>query len=516
MVDLEYITSREMNRLDNNTESLGIPKSLLMELAGSRTADFAFAYYNLKSGDIVSIVCGTGNNGGDGLVAARHLASKGILVHAWLVSDKMATDISQQNLGCLKQMTESIKIHSINMFGLEKFKDSISKSVLIIDALLGTGISGQLRDPIRLLINTINEISTISKKPILAIDIPSGMDPDTGKVEDIAVLADSIITIHKKKPALKDYPSINSLMELQKISDKRKNLTFVADIGIPPEADIYCGLGDLKNCLKKRKKDAAKGQYGKLLIIGGSKDYSGAPALAALAASQIGVDLIMIVTPEKIISVVRSYSPNFIVKEVSGDSFSPNHIKIVLDAINWADAVLIGPGLSRIQEVRLFLKDLIGHSEIFQKSIVFDADALSIIAEESLLPKLNPCLLTPHRGEMTKLLQGKPATEENIQKTASIFGGCILAKGPTDLIVTPQKIYKNRTGCPEMSVGGTGDILAGLCVAFLCLKNSFEESACAAAYLNGKIGEQYVTTISPLISSVKLIEEIPKLFSLLK
>ncbi len=508
--NLDIITSREMNRLDGNTESLGIPTYLLMEVAGVRTAEFAIHYYKLSKADSVSIVCGTGNNGGDGLVAARHLASKGCTVFVWLISEKMATDIAQKNLLSLMQLCDSVTIRTISLYSPEQFKKEISKSKVIIDGLLGTGTSGSIREPIRSVIHMVNEITQDKKIPILAIDIPSGMNPDTGKVEDIAIDAHSIITFHKKKPALASFPSITSIIELYKLKENVKNLTHVADIGIPPEADHYCGMGDLKICLRKRKKDAAKGQYGKVLIIGGSKDYSGAPALAAMAALQIGVDLVMVLTVDKIASVIRAYSPNLIVREVPGDYISPTHVDSALDAISWADSVLIGPGIARTTEVHHFLKHLISHTEIFQKKVVFDADALSIIAEDGLTSDLKPCLLTPHRGEMAKLLKGQPSTEENIQEYAKIFDGTILAKGPVDFIVTSNKITKNKTGCPEMSVGGTGDILAGLCVAFLSLQNSYVESACAAAYLNGKIGERYISEISPSIVSSKLIDEIPK------
>ncbi len=510
MENKDVISSREMNRLDANTESLGIPTYLLMELAGARTAEFAYQYYKLCEGKPISIMCGTGNNGGDGLVAARHLASKGCLIDVWLISEALATDISQKNLKSLKYLTDSIRIRNISLFQIDQMRKLISKSSLIIDALLGTGASGTIREPIRSVIALVNEISHHSNIPILAIDIPSGMNPDNGKVEDIAIDADSIITFHKKKPALTAFPSISSLLDLFTIKERTKCLTYVADIGIPPEADRYCGMGDLKICLKKRKKDAAKGQYGKVLIIGGSKDYSGAPALAAMAALQIGVDLVMVLTVSKIASVIRSYSPNLIVREVEGDYFSTSHIDSALEAIAWSDSVLIGPGIARTQEVRYFIKYLISHSEIFEKKVVFDADALSIIAEESLIANLKPCLLTPHRGELAKLLNGKATTEEKIIEFARTFNGTILAKGPVDLIVTAEKVIKNTTGCPEMSVGGTGDILAGLCVAFLSLQNSYMESACAAAYMNGKLGERYTSEISPGLISSKLLEEIPK------
>ena len=508
----DVISTKEMTRLDENTEGLGIPKLLLMELAGSRTACFAIAYYSLVEGNEVSIICGSGNNGGDGLVAARHLASRGIISNVYLISDKMATDIGQKNLDALRQLTDHVNIKQVCLINLTTLKDDLSKSKVIIDGLLGTGVSGALREPVRSVIELLNQVSAEKSIPILSIDVPSGMNPDTGEIGDIAINDDSIVTFHKKKIALKDFPSIMSLAEILSV-EKAKHLTYVANIGIPPEAENYCGIGDLKMCLPHRRRDAYKGQYGKLLVIGGSINYSGAPALAALAALQIGVDLVMVLTVEKVSNAIRSYSPDLIVREVPGNHFSVAHIPTALELMAWADCVLIGPGLSRHQDVKLFLKQLLSQKETFKKKIVFDADALSIIAEEKQLDQLPPCLLTPHRGEMGKLLGGIPATETIIMELIKKFDGYIIAKGPIDLIITNSRVIKNRTGCPEMSVGGTGDVLAGICSAFLALGNSYKESACAGAFLTGKIGELYVKNVSKAISSSGLIKIIPTFFA---
>ena len=306
---------------------------------------------------------------------------------------------------------------------------------------------------------------------------------------------------------------------------------WVASIGIPPEAEYFVGDGDLQRALKPRKKQAHKGQYGKMLVIGGSDKYPGAPAIASLAALEFGLDLVITFAPKSVASVIRGYSPNLIVREGFDDNFGPKDFPLAQELSDWADAVLIGPGLGDHPSTRQFFEEFILWLLNSQIPVVVDADGLKFLggmirsSQVKLLP--NHCILTPHLAELRRILDAPKFTSYNetesiprgeyiYQMTHSI-GGIFLIKGAEDLIVNnstpetaPFRRYRfNRTGTPEMTVGGTGDVLAGLTTAFLALKTPPFLSACASAYLNGKLGEKAVECHGKRIRATDLISSIP-------
>ena len=504
------ITAKEVSQLDANSASLGIPNGYLMECAGLQATNKIYEQFNLNSESSVIIMCGTGNNGGDGLCIARHLATRGVFVNVLLLGDPIHIRTEESRLNWELVNTLSLKIRAFSIKNINQLK-TLSKSEwfmganIIIDALLGTGVKGKIREPISTAIDIINQY----KIPKISIDVPSGLDPDTGKITDKAVECDLCITFHAKK---KGFANIDA---------------WVAPIGIPLEANLFIGDGDLKAAIKKRKKDVHKGQYGKLLVIGGSSSYSGAPALASMAALELGIDLCICFVPNGIGNVVRSFSPNLIVQEGVEENFSISDFSKAKKLSKWSDTVLIGPGLGNDPKTIEFFEKFI--LWIIEEKIpcVVDADGIKmlgkLIKEDKIEFLSSQIVLTPHMEELKSLVRCKNLPkfddiEKRSEKLISILkkiGGVILVKGVYDYIIKISKkgsMYRvNRSGCPEMSVGGTGDVLAGLISAFLSIGNTPFDSACAAVYLNGLLGESAKKSYGPRLHATDLIKNLKSL-----
>jgi len=492
---------------DNNSEWLGIPKNLLMECAGYSFTQNIIEYYNLKPYQRVIIFSGLGNNGGDSFVIARHLSSMKIYVDLILIGlpEKIRTEESRLNWNIIQNLKLAIQIRIIkDSSEFKNLQEELNKIKfeLIIDGLLGTGIKGKIREPISSAIDLINEFQSKGIK-ITSIDVPSGMNPDTGTILDKVIKADYVITFHKLKNGLKENTEYAKKVE-------------VCPIGIPLEANLFVGRGDLIPTIKIHPESSHKGENGKILVIGGSKDYSGAPALASLAAIKIGVDLVRTFVPESISEIIKKYSPNLIVNHGSGDYISVEHLASLKELIEWADAILIGPGMginNITQEATLKILDIL--SEL-NKPCVIDADALKLIKNNLKLIQRSNIILTPHEGEF-KIMTGEslPPMEnfierlENVSRVAKRYGATFLVKGKYDLISNGIERKINQTGCSQMTVGGTGDVLAGLCTAFMSVKNSAFNSACSAAFLNGLAGELCLEEVGDFFTALNMINKIP-------
>ena len=505
----ERITSEDMGILDTNSEWLGIPKNLLMECAGYSLAIEIVERFELDDFSKVLIFCGTGNNGGDGFVVARHLSSLGVKSVVILVGDpeKIRTDeailnweIVSNNLNVSIE-TKIVK-DSTNMRDIAILLEDDKNIKLIVDGLLGTGIKGRIREPIATAIELINQVHTQLNIPVVSIDVPSGLNPDTGEVTDKAVKADLVITFHRNKKAL--HPKTEYVQDL-----------LVKSIGIPLEAQIFVGRGNLISTLKVRKIDNYKGQFGRLFVIGGSKNYSGAPAYSSLTGIHFGVDLVITHTPEIIGDVLRSYSPNMIVRTSPGDWLNLDAERDILKVMDWANTIIIGPGMGTEKESEDLMVKILSQWKKSTKNLVIDADGLKLVKNHLDLIKGKNVILTPHQGEF-KILTGIDlpdsfAIQERgkiIHEIAKKLAVTLLVKGPYDFISNGKLLKINRTGCPEMAIGGTGDVLAGLCGCFLTTGNEPFQSACSAAFLNGYIGEFCKENIGPRFTALDMIQNI--------
>jgi len=489
----EAISAEEMAALEYNAEYLGVSMLQLMECAGKAVAE---AIASLGRGKEVVIYAGTGRNGGDGMVAARHLASLGFKVTLVLVGDErsIVDPTAQANWRAVKSSIRSIEVRAA--------RDSSDiprvEAPIIVDALLGTGAKGRLRQPILEAVRVINGLKGFK----VAIDLPTGIEATTGEILGEAVRADLTVTFHRVKAGL---------LKAGKYAGEIK----VAGIGIPPEAETYVGPGDVRKIWKPRPPTAHKGDFGRILVIGGSEVYSGAPALAALAALRTGVDLAYIAAPGVAAQAAKAYSPNLIVFKLEGAHLAPKHVRMLKPLIERSTAVIIGPELETRDESAKALPKLLALVERLSRPVLLDADGLKIFSRLKLRVKA-PCVLTPHRGEF-KLLSGAELPEDLdeagrlVRETAEKFGATILLKGPVDIVSDGVKVKFNRTGNPGMTAGGTGDILAGIVGGLMAMGAKPFEAAAAGAFVCGAAGDLAYKRRGFHLVATDLLEEIPAL-----
>jgi hydroxyethylthiazole kinase-like uncharacterized protein yjeF len=486
------ITSREMRILEVNSEYFGVPRLLLMENAGHCVACQIASRF--KPGKRVVLFCGLGGNGGDGFVAARHLSSKGF--RTTIVLAGKANDISDKaawvNWKALEFLKEAIPVHEVYDSSLIPELDA----EIVIDALLGTGTKGKLRPPILQLTRKINEMKAFR----VAVDVPTGIDADSGEVLGAAVKADLTVTFHKSKIGLE-------------MAKKHVGELVVAGIGLPTEFEGYAGPGDVLAITKLRLAGSHKGDFGRLLVVGGSETFSGAPALVAQAALRTGVDLAYLSAPERTAYAISSISPDLITVKLKGTHLNLGNISELEEYIKVSNAVAAGPGLGLHEETRTSVKRLVDAVEQARKPLLLDADALKAFA--SFKKKLKvPLVLTPHAGEF-EILTGKKIPDSlaqkamQVQKTASALGAVLLLKGHVDIISDGKRTKLNFTGNPGMTVGGTGDVLSGIVGAFLAQGVNPFEAAVAGAFVNGAAGDFVFSEKGAHMMASDLFEWIP-------
>ncbi|MFH1721279.1 MAG: NAD(P)H-hydrate dehydratase [Candidatus Altiarchaeota archaeon] len=468
--------------IDMNARWLGVTTLQLMENAGAVVAKHGS---DCKK---IAIFCGTGNNGGDGFVAARHLAGLGKKITVYSLRGERTND-AQHNLDILNKLS-SIKISYVyDSAQSSEIKGEIKDCDCVIDALIGVGISGNLREPVRSLVSVINSFK--GKK--IAVDIPTGGD-------DVSVKADITISFHSSK--IKD--------------------AVVADIGIPKEAETHCGPGDVWEALPKRTGFEHKGEFGRLLIVGGSKRYWGTPALVGQAALRSGCDLVTIATPKYCADKLTN-DPTLMVYPLGSSEFvSEDDVDKIL-ALPY-DALVIGNGLAREKETKKAVDKLIKKAD---KPIVFDADALHLIDKKDL--KENH-ILTPHFGEFLALFSEEKKQEDSlggywaqtekeppledrvglVKKYSEKIPATIVLKGAVDLIGCKGEVRFNNTGNPSMTVGGTGDVLAGVIGGLLAQNKDTKKSAYAGAFLTGLAGDLAETELGIGLTAKDVIEKIPQ------
>ena len=492
------IGSREVAIVDANSEALGVPRLLLMENAGRAVAEAVAA--RTRPGAMVVVYAGPGGNGGDGLAAARHLAFTGRRVVVYLVSPAGAPKSPEAKamFEALLRMDYSVSLHVVKGCEVPPVPEGAEA---VVDALLGVGIRGAPRPPYREAIRAINESNALR----VAVDVPSGLDADTGEAPGDVVRADVTVTLHKPKPGLL----------------KRRDLAgeiIVASIGVPPEAEVYVGPGDVAHRLPHRGWETRKGRAGRVLIVGGSEDFTGAPLLAAMAAEAAGVDLVYIASTPNVASAAAS-KPTLIPVRLEGHPrLHPDHVDRVKRWIDRADAVAIGMGLGSPSEVADAVAELVSYARERGKPVVVDADALKAAAQRPEILEGPGVLATPHDREFEIVFGEEPppvtCITERVNAAARAARGrrglTILLKGPVDVVTDGARARLNKTGAPSMSVGGTGDTLAGVAAALLAKKLPVFDAAALAAYINGAAGALAYREKGDSATTLDLIARIPE------
>jgi len=498
---MNVFTPLDLAIIDENSEYLGVPRLLLMENAGRVVADVVKENLRKIQGKKIVVFAGLGNNGGDGFVSARHLAGEGMEVLVILVGkeENIETDEAKTNWHVLKNMRRHVKL--VEVRSAEEIRDheeEVLDADAVVDAIFGTGIKGKLREPYLSAIDLINRCKGLK----VAIDVPSGLDPATGNVHEDAVKADLTVTLHGLKTGFKGKRTYTGKV-------------IVATIGIPPEAYEFVGPGDVRHFLKHRDAYSKKGDFGRILIVGGGKDYSGAPALVALAALRCGADLAVVAAPKSVAAVIRSFSPNIIVKKLNYDILTSKDLPDLLPLVDHCTSIVAGPGLGLDEEtingVVQFMEDAAK-----KKPIVVDADALKALSKMPERLAGAKAVFTPHAGEFSILMGYEMAPPQalnnritQVQDAAKKAGVTILLKGPEDIISDGERWKINTTHNPGMTVGGTGDVLSGVVATFLSWGVEPFRSACAGAFVNGLAGNLAVKERGYHIIATDVIEEIP-------
>ena len=444
------VTPARMRVIDANAMALGVTELQLMESAGRALAEQVL---RLAPGRVL-VLCGSGNNGGDGMVAARYL-QRGIDTAVVYLDAGKRSRACEQNLATLRNASVSLRSFQCRE-DLETLQVLFGNADVIVDALLGTGSRGAAKEPLATCIRMANA----SKAKIVAADIPTP-----------GMRADIVCAFHRAKT----------------------EGAIVADIGIPLMAECTTGPGEL-TLLPARGRKAHKGAGGEVLVIGGGP-YQGAPYLAGLGALRAGADIVRIASP------AFEPIPDLIYERLDGKKIGKEHEERLIALAEKADVVVCGNGLGT--ESQAVVEAIAPHC----KKAVFDADAL----RQPLPAAKGETIYTPHAGEFARIT-GTALPDDTIGKARIVrksgIRGTILLKGPTDIITDGTRVRFNRTGDPAMTVGGTGDVLAGICGALLCHLPAFE-TACIAAYVCGKAGESVAAERGTGMLASDLVDRVP-------
>ncbi|MBI2526176.1 MAG: NAD(P)H-hydrate dehydratase [Candidatus Rokubacteria bacterium] len=483
---LPVFTAAEMRALDlRATSQLGIPGPRLMEAAGAGAARLIAERFAPIRGKGVLVLCGKGNNGGDGFVVARHLKTRGAGVRVLLCGRRAEVrGDAARALGRWRGRVEEI----VTVAQAAAVGDAARAADVVVDGLLGTGLEGPARGITASVIEAIND----SRAPAVALDLPSGLSADGAEISGPTVRARFTATFAGWKRALLVHPAAGYAGEVA-----------VIPIGIP-EAEVGRGIGtwlleeaDIRSHFPARRRDAHKGSYGHLLIVAGSVGKTGAAALAGRAALRSGVGLVTVATPASQQPIVASLGMESMTEplaETAAQTLSLKSKGRILELAGRTEAVALGPGLSLDPETQSLVRELLRE---LPKPMVVDADGLTALAgaSELLEGAAGPRLLTPHPGEMARML-GVPVSQVQADRIEMVRVFCArrrvwaVLKGAGSVIGAPDgDVFVNPTGNPGMATGGSGDVLTGMVGAFLARGLDPLAALQSAVYLHGLAGD---------------------------
>jgi NAD(P)H-hydrate epimerase len=475
---MKAVTTEQIRELDQRTIAGGTPGEELMERAGYAVARATIQFLKREDSRSVLLFAGKGNNGGDAIVAARHLAGAGC--YPTLVLFCRRNELQGDALLHFQKLVSAIRVFELPT--LDELSGIVAETepAVVVDGLLGTGLKGEVREPYATAINVINGL----RLPVVAIDIPSGLGSDTGEVHGFGVRADMTVTMALPKIGLLKPAAADFVGRIE-----------VADIGIPRElveeisTDVeLLTAQDIKPLLPPRRRSANKGDFGHLLVIAGSEGYTGAPVMVAHAAARAGAGLVTLAVPRNIYSIVAAQCPPEVMPQpVEFQQLSSSYFARF-------DAVAIGPGLGQQAETQKMVWKVVSSCPL---PMVVDADALNAMAQGlAALKKLQkPFVLTPHPGEMARLV-GKTAKEVQGDRWGLAAGfareyGVVMALKGAGTVVAEKSggLWINSTGNPGMAKGGMGDALTGIIGAFLAQGLTAFDAARAGVFLHGLAGD---------------------------
>ncbi len=474
---MKLYTADEMSRADKGAQRLGIPGGVLMERAGAEMARVALAAYAPQR---ALVVAGGGNNGGDGFVVARELHRAGVEAAVLPTKDEYEGDPGT-NFEILRNL-------GVRFVGSDELEAELGRADLVIDALLGTGFSGEVREKETRLIEAINE----SLAPILAVDVPSGVDGATGEVHGAAVRADVTVCAHAAKVGCVMSPGREHAGEVVTV-----------DIGIPPEADvepslIWTDAESLRGKIPRTAEPAHKYSAGALLVLAGSRRTTGAPQMVVRAAERTGCGIVFLATSESSARSVDLELTEALVHGVPEDEEgypTSAALEQILELAERASALAVGPGMGTGDEGRRLVEGILREVD---SPVLLDADAITNLAGTDVLANRDaPTVITPHAGELGRLLSAgaKEVSARRLRSARSAaeeHGCCVLLKGSDTLVACGGRIAVNSTGNVALATAGTGDILSGVIGALLSRGMDAYEAAQAGAWAHGRAAELWL------------------------
>jgi NAD(P)H-hydrate epimerase len=503
-----------MRTLEQAAVDAGTPLDALMENAGLAVAQEVWMMLGVVAGRRILVLCGPGNNGGDGLVAARHLAEwEGDVVVYMLAPDAASgaptkrRDESDANLAKVRALDVPVFIapaltpdpsprrgegsHDEDS-GFERLQQALDGAEIVVDALLGIGrirpIAGALAE---ILLRLDAARSRTLPPKIVAVDLPTGVDADSGRADPLAVRADMTVTFGLAKVGLYALPGSEHAGSVQ-----------VVDIGLPKDAERTMPVELLdarwvRERLPARPKDGNKGTFGRVLVVGGSHDYVGAPRLAAEAAYRVGAGLVTVAAtpPVQAITAVALPEATYLPLEET-PALKAHHAQTIIDVLPQYDALLIGPGLSQREGVRDAVLELLRAAS--NTPVVIDADALNALAATDGWHKLiaGEAVLTPHPGEMARLLgcsvEDVQADRLNVaMNAAKEWGHVVVLKGAHTIVAAPDgRAAISPHANPLLASAGTGDVLAGAIAGFIAQGAAPFDAAACAVFVHGLAAEE--------------------------
>jgi hydroxyethylthiazole kinase-like uncharacterized protein yjeF len=486
---MRVLNSSQMRDADRRTiEEIGIPSLVLMENAGRQTVAAIEAMYSDLAERHVGVLCGRGNNGGDGFVVARTLAHRGVDVSVFLLGH--VADVrgdARTNLEILGRLGLTV-IEVADGQSWELHFTELSDCTLIVDAIFGTGLNAPLSGLIESVIADVNA----SGIPVVAIDVPSGLSADSHQLIGPSIEATLTVTLGAPKLPLILPPA-----------ETRAGDIVIADIGIPaavldavegPRIDLLTRSA-MRELIPPRSPDSHKGDYGRVLLVAGSRGKTGAAHLCATGALRSGAGLVTVATPTNCLDIVAAMGAEYMTEPLDEaiNGLDPDGVDRILEIAR--DVVAIGPGLGQAEATRDFVKQLVDRATM---PLIVDADGLNAFADDP--DRLagregRDVIITPHPGEMARLVgmsieEVQASRIEVARNFAAAHHLYVVLKGHRTIIATPdERTFINPTGNPGMATGGTGDVLTGMIAAWLAQLLDTDAACRLAVYLHGMAGD---------------------------
>ena len=512
--EMKILNTEQMQRCDRAAiEEHGIPELVLMENAGTQVVESMDEYFGDDAPELVAVLCGKGNNGGDGLVIARHLHNQGRAVRVYLFA---TADELQGSTAENLRMAAAAGVDIVEILGAEAWqshRDELAGFDCIVDALFGTGITGALRGHFGDVVAAVNA----NGAAVVAVDLPSGLSADSGDVVGPAVQADLTVTFAAPKWCHVFPPASEHCGELG-----------VVDISIPQEeidaiedAPEVITPDECADFLEPREPDTHKGSYGRVLVVAGAPGTSGAAVLTALGALRGGAGLVSVATPETVHLAVASQLTEALVWPVAASDdagLGAYAVNRILELAGDADVIAVGPGVGTAPETVSAIRRLI--AEVSAPTVI-DADGLNAFAGSVGLLATSgpPRILTPHPGEMARLLDSSTAEVQAdrtgaARELAERTGATVLLKGYRTLVCAPSgTLAVNPTGNPGMATGGSGDVLTGLIAALVGQGVEATAAARVGALLHGEAGDLAAEAVGEIaLIASDIVEYLPEAF----